>query len=114
MLVDGEVEGTGVCKLAFRFSSINNNEGFWFRLQGEEQVVLVGKSRSMNCVDAPLSIIAEPVVSLFRRTGTIIGSLHPRSAELIPMDPKPLDARSVSGNSSTRMHSGLSIRSSIN
>ena len=35
MLVDGKVEGTGVCKLAFWFSSINNNKGFWFRLQGE-------------------------------------------------------------------------------
>ena len=55
----------------------------------------------MNCVDAPMSIIAEPVVFLFRRTRTIIGSLHSKSAELIPVDPKPLHARSVSGNSLT-------------
>ena len=39
MLVDVEVKGAGVCKLAFSFSSVNNNKSFWFRLQGEGQVV---------------------------------------------------------------------------
>ena len=68
------------------------------------------KSRSMNCVDAPLSIIAYLVVSLFSRTGIIIGSLHPRWAELIPVDPNPLVPCSVSGNLSTKMHLGFSIR----
>ena len=63
----------------------------------------------MNCVDAPLSIMAEPVVSLFRRIGTTIGSLHSRSAEVIPVDPNPLDPHSVLGSSLTRMHSGFAI-----
>ena len=44
----------------------------------------------------------------------IIGSLHPRSAEWIPVDPNPLDPRLLVGNSLTRMHSGFSIRSRIN
>ena len=79
--------------------------GFGFKVRG--RLFFTAKSRSMNCVDAPLSIIAEPVVSLLKRTGMIIGSLQPRSAELMPVDPNPLDPRSVLGNFSTRMHSGV-------
>ena len=99
MLVDGEVKGAGVYKLAFRFCSIStiSVSGLGFRVRC--RLFLTAKSRSMNYVDAPLSIIAEPVVFLLRRTGTIIGSLHPKSAELIPVDSKPLHASSVSGNS---------------
>ena len=48
-------------------------------------------------------------MSLFKRTGTIIGSLHPRSAELMPVDPNPLYSRPVRGCSSTRVHSGFSM-----
>ena len=73
--------------------------GSGFRVTG--RLFLTAKSRSMNCVDAPLSIIAEPVVFLFSRTETIISSLHPKSPELIPVDSKPLYARSVSGKSLT-------------
>ena len=61
--------------------------GVGFRLRG--MLFLTAKSRSMNCVEAPLSIVAEPEVSLFKQTGTIIDSLHPRSAELMPVDPNP-------------------------
>ena len=114
MLVDGKIKGTGVCKLIFRFSSVNDNEGFWFWFQGKRQIGFTAKSKSMNSVDALLSIIVEPVVSLFRRAGTIIRSLYPRSAELIPVDPKPWYPRLVVGNSSTRMHSEFSICSTIN
>ena len=78
--------------------------------KGSGRLFLSTQSRSMNCVDAPLSIIADPVVSLFSRTGIIIGSLHPRSAELIPVDSNPLVPHSVSGNLSTKMHAGFSIR----
>lgn len=67
--------------------------GFVFRVRGK--LFLTAKSRSMNCVEAPLSIMAEPVVFLFKRTGTIMGSLHPRSAELLPVDPNPLVPRLV-------------------
>ena len=73
--------------------------GLGFRVRC--RLFLTAKSSSMNCVDAPLSIIAEPVVFLFRRTGRIIGSLHPKLAKLIPVDPKPLYAGSVSGNALT-------------
>ena len=86
--------------------------GFGFKVRG--RLCFTAKSRSMNCVDAPLSIIAEPVVSLFRRTGTIIGSLHPRSTELNPLDLKPWYPRLVVGNSLTRGHSGFLIRSRNN
>ena len=80
-----------------------------FKVRG--RLFLTAKSRSMNCVEAPLSIMAKPVVSLFKRTGTIIGSLYPRSAELMPVDSNPLDPRPVLGSSSTRMHSGFSMHS---
>ena len=83
--------------------------GFGFKVRG--RLFFTAKSKSMNCVDAPLSIIAEPVVSLFRQVGTIIGSLHPRSAELMPVDPNPLDPHPVLGSSSTKMQSGFSMRS---
>ena len=75
------------------------------------RLFLTAKSRTVNCVEAPLLIMVEPVVSLFKRTGTIIGSLHPMFAELISVDPNPLDSRPVLGSSSTRTHSGFSMRS---
>ena len=61
----------------------------------------MAQSRSINRVEAPLSIMADPLGFLFKRTGTTIGSLHLKSAELISVDPNPLDPRSVLGSSST-------------
>ena len=74
---------------------------------------LTANSSLMNCIDSPLSIIAEPAVSLFRRTGGIIALLHPRSAKFISVDPKPLDPYLVIRKSLTRMHSRFSIHSRI-
>ena len=83
--------------------------GIAFKVRG--RLFLTAKSRSMNYVEAPLLIMNEPVVSLFKRTRTTMGSLHPRSEELMPVDPNPLDPRPVFGSASTRMHSGFSMHS---
>lgn len=48
-------------------------------------------------------------MSLVKQMGKILGSLQPRSAELILVHPNPLETCPVLGNSSTRMHSGFSI-----
>ena len=77
-------------------SRIISVSGLGLRVRG--RLLLTAKSRSINCVDGPLLITAKPVVFLCRRTGTIIGSLHPKSAELIPVYQKPLHAPLVSGN----------------
>lgn len=37
MLVDGKVNGTGMCKSIFGFSLVDSNESFWFYIQGETQ-----------------------------------------------------------------------------
>ena len=97
--------------MVFSFPPIDKMRlsGIAFKVRG--RLFFPAKSGSMNCVEAPLSIMAEPIVPLFKRTGTIIGSLHPRSAKLIPVDPNPLDPRPVFGSSSTRVHSGLSMHS---
>ena len=42
MLVDGKVKGTGMCKLIFGFSPVDNNQSFWFWFQGEGQVIMNG------------------------------------------------------------------------
>ena len=39
MLIDGQVQGTGMCKLIFGFPSVDHNKGFWLGLQSEGQVV---------------------------------------------------------------------------
>ena len=68
---------------------------------------------SMNWVEAPLSIIAKPEVPelagvpWFSWTGTTIGWLQPRSADItcgfpvIPVDPNPFDPCWVFGRSLT-------------
>ena len=39
MLIDGQVQGTGMRKLIFGFPSVDHNNGSWFGLQREWQVV---------------------------------------------------------------------------
>ena len=53
--------------------------------------------------------LPDPVVSLFKLTGTIIGSLHPKSANLMPVDPNPLDPCPVLSGSATILHSRFSM-----
>ena len=40
MLVDSKAKGTGMGQLILGFPSVNNNQSFWFRFQGQGQVVL--------------------------------------------------------------------------
>ena len=99
MLVDCQIEGACVGQRGFSLSAVS---GFDFRSRG--RLCLTAKSRSRNWVEAPLSIIAELVVSPIV-TGMTIGSSQPRStAELtdlleIPVLPNPLDPRMVVGSS---------------
>ena len=40
MLVDSKAKGIGMGQLIFGFLSVNNNQSFWFRFQGQGQDVL--------------------------------------------------------------------------
>ena len=98
---------------ALRPSTTINDSGVDFRSNLSPNWLT--KSWSINCVEAPLSIIAEACFqdSNLMATGITIGSPHRRSAVASPVKPNPWVLRFVAGKESTRRHSGFSIRSRI-